>query len=176
MTYAPPLQLSQSFLAVMFSPIVFLSSAYKVPNAKVLCLLIPLSKESAGVVGPPGAGGAGVLDYSGAGGAGCLIPLELEVLKCLVPIGLEVMKCLVPLGLEVLGCLTTLGHGGAEVLDPHGSLRILHIFPARFSPSSDTSIIIMAGSLVAHSRTRCWRNELGVLQPAHRAAGSELLY
>lgn len=165
MTYAPPLQLSQSFLAVMFSPIVFLSSAYKVPNAKVLCLLIPLSKES-----------AGVLDYSGAGGAGCLIPLKLEVLKCLVSIGLEVLKCLVPLVLEVLGCLTTLGHGGAEVFDPHGSLRILHIFPACFSPSSDTSIIIMAGSLAARSRTRCWRNELGVLQPAHRAAGSELLY
>lgn len=68
MTYAPPLELSQPFLSAMFSPIVFLSSACKVPNAKVLCLLIPLSKESAG-----------------------LVPLGLEVLECLITPELEVL-------------------------------------------------------------------------------------
>lgn len=81
------MELSQSFLSVMFPPSVFLSSAYRVPNAKVLCLLIPLSKERAGVVDHPGAGDAEVLHPPGTGGVGVVGPPGAEGAKVLGPHG-----------------------------------------------------------------------------------------
>lgn len=100
-----------AFLVISFCyvfPIVFLSFAYKVPNAKVLCLLIPLSKKSAGV--PLGHGGAGVLGPPRTGGVGVLDPPGTGCAGVLGPPGTGDAGCLVPLELEVLGCLIPLDH------------------------------------------------------------------